>query len=319
MWSPPTVHRSGSLVKSETPKRVNQGYFELLPDYDILLTILSVLKWQQLNGPIRLYGDSRTVSFFADLGILELWDDYNTEVLDRIDGNSINPTLFWAAGKMFAYLNEPSPCVSLDTDMIVWRNLDRFYPGFDLRFTHWESVQISEWYCRRKDLKRPPGYRFKRAWHWGDTMAANAAIIYFGHQGLKDYYARESIRYMTNNSLGPVFSDDVRPELLFAEQRLLPMCAREMNLVALPFLEAIWSPKRLWFTKHDEKFGEWIFFRLNNPLFTHAWLYKRYIKDNLEARREYCRDLVKALMFEFPGQARLLENIEGMQDYLPDL
>ncbi len=317
MWSPPAGYRNAPGIKFKTSGGADKAYFQL-PDYDLLLTILSILKWRQLNGPIRLYGDSVVISLFAELGILELWDDYNTEVLDSIDGSSINPSLFWAAGKFFAYLNEKTPCVSLDTDMVVWRNLNRFYAGFDLRFTHWEAVKGLIWYCRRKNLKRPPSYSFKRAWNWGQTMAANAAIVYFGHQAFKDYYAREAIRYMTNNSLGLTFSDDVRPELLFAEQRLLTMCAREMNLVAQPFLRAIWSPERLWFTKHDERFSEWIFFQLNNqPLFTHAWLYKRYIKDNLEARRNYCRDLVRAIMFEFPDQARLLENIEGMQDYLP--
>jgi hypothetical protein len=319
MWSAPLLrgkHRSGIQGKFSPSVQRSATRFEL-PDYDILITILSILKWQQLNGTIKLYGDSVSVSQYAALGMLELWDEYDTVILDGIDCETINPTLFWSAGKFFAILNEAAPCVSMDTDMVVWQPLDDLCAGFDLRFTHWEAVEQSSWYGRRKDLSRPPGYRFKRAWNWGRTMAANTSLVYFGDQQLKDYYATEALRYMQHNSTGVTFLQAETPEILFAEQRLLPLCAEEKNAAFQPFLDATWSARRSYFTKHDERHGEWLFFSIREqPLFTHVWFYKRYIEGNESVRQEYCRELVRAILDEFPSKRELLERIACVRSHL---
>lgn len=319
MWSAPLLrgkHRSGAQDKFAPPGGKTGVRYEL-PDYDILITILSVLKWRQLNGTIKLYGDLVVVSRYAELGMLELWDEYDTALLDGIDCEAVNPTLFWSAGKFFATLNEAAPCVSLDLDMVVWRPLEELCAGYDLRFTHWEAVEHSPWYGRRKDLRRPPGYRFKRAWKWGRTMAANTSIVYFGDRQLKDYYAAEALRYIRNNGAGVTFWQGETPEILFAEQRLLPLTAREKGAVFGPFLDAVWSSGRSYFTKHDESHGEWLFFSLREqPLFTHLWFYKRYMEGNESVRREYCRELARTILAEFPHKRALLEGIESVRPHL---
>lgn len=263
-WSLPITsgrHRSALEEKFDFSSKNHKKNFNML-DYDILLTMLSALKWKQLNGKIKLYADSVAASFYERIGIIDIWDEVNTDVLDQINSNEFNPTLFWSAGKFFAYSKERSPFVMLDTDLIVWRDISPFYESADLYFTHFESVERSYWYTRRKDLNKPINYHFKKAWHWNDTLAYNNAITYFGKQEFTNYYIEEAMRFMRNNGSNILFSKAETPEILFVEQRLLAMCAKEKNLVAQPFINAVWSPAKSRFVKHDTKLGEWMFFKL---------------------------------------------------------
>lgn len=286
LWSLPAV-KDGSQLE--------------LAREDLLLTVLSALQWRALNGPITLYGDSLAIATLDELGILDVWNDHNTEVLDAIDPSKINPALFWSAGKFFALRHEATPIVMLDTDLVVWRNLDSSVRDFDVRFTHWESVKVSPWYVRRKDLRRPAGYRFRRAWHWDGVMAANTAITYFGDSSRKNDYADSAIEYMTENGLPLESSGIITPEMLFAEQRLLAMHAGALRLRAQPFLNAVWEPSISWFSKHDESYGPWLFFQINDqPWFTHCWLYKYHLRNNAYERQAYCAALARQIAANFP-------------------
>lgn len=322
MWSAPSVqgkHRSSLEEKFKAPASHDDEHYSL-PDYDILLTILSVLKWKQLNGTIKLYGDSRAVSYYAQLGMLELWDAYNTEALDGIDCDEINPSLFWSAGKFFALLNEPSPSVYLDLDMVIWRNLEKFHDGdADARCTHWEAVDDSSWYCRIENLRRAPDYEFKRGLDMDYPLAANTSIIYFKNEALKNYYASEALRFMRNNCRGMTFPNAATPEMLFAEQRLLPLCAKETDSLLLPYIDVVWSASRSCFEPPNLELNVWRFYSIRNqPLLTHTWHYKRHIEVEPTVRRQYCLDLVNAILEEFPQQFGLLQNIDFLRKYLPD-
>lgn len=286
------------------------------PDYTILLAIVSALQWKKTNGNIRLYADSTVANEFQKLGILEIWDDYNTDVLNAIDWNYINSTVFWPSGKFFAYLNEPAPCVAIDIDMIVWKNLKDFYQENNLLFTHWESVEHSYWYCDKDDLKCPPTYKFKKEWGWR-TAAANTSLIYFGSSEFKDYYTAEALRYISKNSLGLVSKKAETPELLFAEQRLLLMCAKEKGIKFRPFLDTVWSPSLSYFTKHDQSYGRWDFPKIDNQsLFTHAWFYKRHIEDHQDKKTTYCKQLVSSIKNEFPKTFKALREHYYISKYV---
>lgn len=289
------------------------------PDYSILLALLLALKWKQLNGRIKLYTDSLAASIFHELGILSIWNDYDTEVLDKINWTSINPTLFWPAVKFFAYLNEKSPCVYIDLDLIIWKNIHEICHKKDVLFTHQESVKDSYWYCQKEYLRRPEGYEFKKEWSW-EIPAANTSLIYFGDSSFKDYYSQEALRYITNNSVDILATKSETPESLFAEQRLLTMCAKEMSLKALPFIDATWSPIRSRFIKHDKKLGVWNFHKIENqPLITHAWFYKRLLESNVTAHDMYCRSLVKIILDEFPDIIKSLKNAKFIEKYTCNL
>jgi hypothetical protein len=155
-----------------------------LPDYAILLLILSVRKWQQPNGPIKLYADDGAIAFLERSSLLALWDEIDSEVCALPELNRINPELFWLAPRLFACLKEEAPCVSLNVDLVVWRNLDEFFQGYDLRLAHWKSLHGHPYYPAPPGLRHAPGYSFKDCWSFDQTMAM--CITYFARLGSRE-------------------------------------------------------------------------------------------------------------------------------------
>lgn len=307
LWSMPRA--------SFMSERQEQDESFRLRDFDILLMVLSAAKWRQLNGTVRLYTDDRALRAIEDVGLVSLWDDVDNTLLNRADTASINPRMFWCAGRLLALQQEECPCVFLDLDMIVWRDLREFYHDVDVRFTHWESVQPSYWYCRRKDLRTPSGYRFRRAWDWS-VPAANMAIFYVANGDFKNYYVGEALRFMKNNSVAVEVAAPDTPELLFADQRLLTLCAREMRVTADPFLRAVWSPKRSAFVRHDPLHGPWRFdIVAEQPLFTHLWFSKLDLLEDPLARAAYCQELASAITAHFPAYAGALRHVKEVAGY----
>ena len=99
------------------PRRYKYGRF-FSEDFDILTTILSALKWREKNGNIKMVTDSAGLEFYKSCGMCSIWDETDTSLDDIPD--SINPEMFWAAGKLFALAGECAPTAVIDTDFIVW-------------------------------------------------------------------------------------------------------------------------------------------------------------------------------------------------------
>ena len=118
------------------PQIIDTGVFKV-DDFDILTTILSALKWKEMNGQIKLYTDSTGLSFYKRRDMTWLWDDISTE-LDNIP-DRINPRMFWACGKLFALRNQTAPVAMIDTDFIVWDRL-AFDSLKDVTAIHLEDI-----------------------------------------------------------------------------------------------------------------------------------------------------------------------------------
>ncbi|MBO4913979.1 MAG: hypothetical protein J5449_02130, partial [Oscillospiraceae bacterium] len=86
-------------------------------DFELLTLMLSALEWRRHCGAISMITDSRGRDYFERAGLGSLWSEPIDVSLDRMD-ESVDPTLFWAAGKLEALRLTPAPCVMLDTDMI---------------------------------------------------------------------------------------------------------------------------------------------------------------------------------------------------------
>ena len=137
-----------------------------LPDHEVLLTMLSALKWRQWNGPVSLYTDDHGLKLFQDAGITWIWDTIDTTLLSQLSARPIDPAVFWSAAKMLVLEVLPSPCASIDTDMIVWEDLSPHFNGRDLMFTHYERTSSSYWYPSLQNLGRPQGYSPPPDWDW---------------------------------------------------------------------------------------------------------------------------------------------------------
>lgn len=104
------------------------------PNYQILYTILSILRWKQLNGPIKLYTDTIGLQFYQSLGIDKLYDEIDTSVLDSY--TEIDAAHFWTSGKIHCLQFETEPFTFLDQDFIVRGKVPNHET--DIAIGHWE-------------------------------------------------------------------------------------------------------------------------------------------------------------------------------------
>ena len=246
-----------------------------IEDYELLSTVLSALLWRKFNGPMRLYTDTEGMQYYSDKGLLDLWDyGVNTEVLDSITARNINPEIFWAGAKLFAIRNEQAPGVLMDTDLMVWRPITAELEDCRLAAFHRESLATTGCYLPFDQLKHRPGYQPSPYWDWTEDPF-NTALVYFGDIPFAQHYTESAIAFMRNNHERPM---EMVSQMVFAEQRMFAMCAKEMGIEVMPFLS---SP-------NDER-G-----------FTHLWGAKSEAKDNRAARYALCREMCGVLNKYFP-------------------
>ena len=119
------------------------------PEYQILYTILSILRWKQFNGPIKLYTDTIGLQFYQSLGIDKLYDEINTEVLDNY--TEIDAAHFWTSGKIHCLQFETEPFTFLDQDFIVRGKIPNY--NTDLAIGHWE-IPRGYYYFTREQFDR---------------------------------------------------------------------------------------------------------------------------------------------------------------------
>jgi len=46
-----------------------------VPDYQLLYTISSALRWKLHNGPIKLYTDTAGFNLYNELGLIDIYDE----------------------------------------------------------------------------------------------------------------------------------------------------------------------------------------------------------------------------------------------------
>lgn len=275
-WSAPNLYRNNGEVG--------------IPDFELLTSILSVLTWQRNNGQIKMITDRKGAEYFRLMGMHGLWDEMESS-LDRI-GDHIDPFLFWAAGKLYALQTMDTPCVMLDTDLIIWKNVDDLLQA-DIVTAHPEDLNPGI-YPDPETFHLRPGYQYPDEWDFS-LDAANTAFMYLRDASFRDYYVEQAIRFFENvetEGLDPVTA------MCFAEQRVLPMCAAAKGL-------------RMGYLLKPEFFYK-------QELATHTWGFKQVLGTVPEARYEFCMRCVKRIMTDFPEGERFLRDNPVLRKYYED-
>ena len=272
-------------------------YFEKYPnkryeieDFELLTTIVSALKWQEKNGDIEMVTDLTGAAYYSALGLESLWNDGIDTSLEEIDA-SIDSKTFWAAGKLFALEKQKAPCVMIDTDFIVWEDIRASLWLHDVVVIHREEIDPNV-YPDKQALKVSEQYQYPRAWNF-EVLPCNTAFTFFGNDTFKKYYIEEAKRFMR-----AVRESDPLIYMVFAEQRLLAMCAeeKEMDLYALSTVEDL--------------------FHSGQKLFTHVWGHKRYLRENQEVRTAFCKQCIERIKKDYSKFYPKLKRIECLQPYL---
>lgn len=238
-------------------------------DFEVVSTVLSALTWQKYNGSIKFYTDGKGAEYYNRLGLLDLWKGgVNTTVVENIS-NHIDQHIFWASAKLFALMSVHSPITIIDTDLIVWKNLDSFFDNSCLTVLHREA--LIDCYLPKRQLKIPSGYVFNPNWNWR-VWPCNTALAYFNDDNFKNYYLGQAVDFMTDNFENPL---DLTTQMVFAEQRLLAMCAKERGIKISTLVK---TP-----------------FQKSNTLFTHLWGAKSIARHNPVQRERLIRSMMSKI------------------------
>ena len=262
---------------SEPNRCRNQGEIRF-PDFEQLTAILSALEWKRHSGPVRMLTDTAGAAYFREIGLSAFWDGTESVLADL--AQRTDPYAFWAAGKLWALGSMPVPCVMLDTDLIVWENVISRVTE-DAVAAHPEPLNPRT-YPDPSVFRLTEGYAFPEKWDFS-LNAANTAFLFFRDRTLRDTYLEEAMDFMQHVRTDG--SDPVQT-MCFAEQRILPMCAKAEGVA----LETLLREDAL-----D-----------NQSIITHLWGHKRALEADPVRRVEYCLRCAARILSDFPDWADVL-------------
>ena len=229
---------------------------------------LQSVVYERTNETVpRIRRDSQPLTGQSTLGKIGMEE---FEVPEDID-----PKVFWAAGKLCALRLEDMPSVMVDTDLIIWKSLGRHLRDKSVAVIHREELNPAI-YPDPGSFPMKRGYSYPAGWDF-NIRPANTAMLYIRDKEFRDYYVKESLRFMQN--LGP--SEDNLCPMVFAEQRILPMCAAARGLSIHAF-----CPEMEGLREQD--------------MFTHLWGHKNVFKFNMDERRGFIRRCMERMRREFP-------------------
>ena len=113
------------------------------------------------------------------------------------------------------------------------------------------------------------------------------------NEKLLRYYTDKSIEFMRHTSE----QNDRLAYMVFAEQRMLPMCAKKLNMNIMSFSDL----NRL--------------FKNGDNMFTHTWGMKQQMRDNAFLRADFCRRCIKRIIKDYPEMKNIIMNIENLKQY----
>lgn len=269
MWN-----MSAPLAKKPFEIRQVQGwhilttdlYFERHPEkhkftmaeWEILTLRLSALLWRSYNGPINMMTDQAGAEFLEENKLDICYNDI--KIIPKLKWYGINQKKFWAAGKIIALQNIQVPCAILDWDMLIWETLN--FADASLVTTHIEHID-GVYYCPPENFDMSPRYTFP-AWDF-TTEPLNTSLLYIKDWDFKEYYVNASLDFMQNERNTP---DNGSNCMIFAEQRILAMCARKWGIVPRVFLD------------YDNLMRD-------QHLMTHIWVGKPFVRGNNIAKEMY--------------------------------
>lgn len=256
-----------------------QGSYRM-DKFELYSAVLSALNWRRLGGEIALVTDTDGEKYINTLGINSVWNSINRLIPDDLEG--IDPKMFWAAGKLFALRETEAPVAMIDTDFILWKMPE--LPDNRIVAAHRENLTPSVY---------PPldYFSFKRPFPMQgmneSVLPMNTAFLYLPDESFKQYYVNRSIAFMKSAAV----CDDYLCYMVFAEQRLLSICAEELKIGS----QVLMDKDELFFPRED---------------YTHIWGAKRVMRTDPGSLSDFCTRARDRIKHDFPEYDFVIPLIE---------
>jgi len=313
-WTAPFFHKERlrghgfSITKDLNSVQYN------IPNYQILYTILSVLRWKLHNGPIKLYTDSIGLSYYQQIGISELYDEINTDFLDNLQ--NVDPAFYWTSGKIQALQNEKEPFVFLDQDFIVRGEVPSdFYYG-DIGIGHWEIPRGNYYFTKKQWDSEIKHVSFPTSYNC-NAYSPNTSFVYFGCASVVDEYIKAHKKLIKSG-------DNEVPEWfwLATDQGILGHIIREHEYHTNTLTDRIFLADSDYAKAEDRRFGysgQWYYpmeFDPNKDQFEweHVWLAKVVYSMDKEILNRDCIRFYEEIWNIFP-EYRDIINTQNLIEY----
>jgi hypothetical protein len=260
-------------------------------EFEALTWLLSALQIRR-HSPIRLITDSRGLQFVRNTHLEWLYNGGISTALNNIPA-AIDPIMFWAAGKVFAWSEMNEPASSVDTDAVLWKPLPE---EGDVLALHREDRRWA-WYASNQADFAAFGFNGPE-WNW-DLDPFNHGVLAIRDPRLSKMFAEAGTDFMVRYSeacrhedaAGRAPPSGKHEVVLFPDQRLLVMCAHQLGVEIRP-LTAL----------HPAAF-----LLLRDPVCMHLWATKTYYRYCAEARTAFCNRLINLLLTEYPESRETLK------------
>ncbi|MDR0223077.1 MAG: hypothetical protein LBI38_06055 [Oscillospiraceae bacterium] len=253
-----------------------------LERFELYTAAISALTRRQDGDKTEMHADSAGAAYIRGIGIAGLWDEVLVTIPDDFEG--IDARAFWAAGKLFALRAAKAPLLMLDTDFIAWK-----LPEFSDKIVaaHREEL-MPDVYPPTGFFDMKKGYKFDGA-HDCSALPLNTAFLYLPGEDFKRYYVARSLRFMKYaNPRG-----DYLRYMVYAEQRLLAMCARYKR-------------------QGVETVLDWDKLRFPQVSYTHLWGAKQVMRENKSEYERFCEKCRDRLRRDFPEYGYVADIIEKL-------
>ena len=279
-WTKPFYNKNNE----STPYKV--------PDYELLCSIVSSLKWRENNGNTLMICDKIAGDYYRSLGIDKVWNDIddNLKVPKNIDSE-----IYWAAGKLYAMNKVNTPFIMMDTDFIVWHNIYNKVSGKDLVAAHTERFKSYDGIDKYLNFKNNKILNNNQ-----DVKPFNTSLLYIANNNFKDYYLEQAFNMMKDLE---IINYHKYKQMITIEQRLLAILAKEQNLKTDTFL----SENIIYKKKKPRSF--------HTRNFSHIWHAKKTYEKDDERRKKYCQKIANIIINDYPNYVKTLSKIEDLKPY----
>ena len=261
----------------------------------------SILTWKHFypEHTTNLYCDSHSKQLISDMGILNLWDNVNTNVLDKKQ-YEFNENAFWASAKLKVINELTAPFVVVDLDLFIKQKfIPENYWKLDVigNFMEVTTKHYPEPYQIRKYMELPD-------YDW-DDKAINVAFLYINNEKLRGIYAQTALEWM--NVMTQKGGEINGLNMVFCEQKLLWQLIKEMKLEhkylfnqTLVCHKDEWIDNGLGLFAHKDQYDYAVHFGPDK---------RRTEEDRPDYYRECTQDILETFYKHFPHLGKNISNM----------
>lgn len=286
------------------------------PDYQILYTILSILRWQQYNGPMKLYTDNEGLKFYQQFKIDELYDEINTIVLENY--KDIDAAHFWTSGKIHCLQFETEPFTFLDQDFIVRGTLPEYVKEKDITIGHWEIPRGYYYFTKQQFEEQVSHYQLPEGYN-PNAWIPNTSFMCINNLDLVKNYVEEHNKMVNTKNEVPEWF------WLLTDQGVLGDTIRRFNYNADTLTDRIFLSDSDYgnsSTRHLGMSEAWYYHMGFDPSkdkleWEHVWLAKVVYGTNPEKMIQDSERFFQEIWHCFPEQRWILEH-DRLKQYKAD-